>query len=304
MGSRSIIPGGTSPIRRGVQWLALLLSNPKLSNFASGRIVQGPSKSVCVPFLNCYSCPAAIGACPVGAFQSLAAGMSGMVSLYIIGFLTATGAVAGRFICGWLCPFGLIQELLNRFRPRRWRVRLPKFIEALRYPVLILTVLLPFYWRSAVGLAEPYFCKYVCPAGTLEAGLPLVSRRPELAALIGPLFWWKVSILVVVLIASVMIWRPFCRTLCPLGAFYGLFNRVSLLRLQSDAGRCTSCRACARRCPADLEPYVAPNSSRCVRCLECTKACPTQALRFGIPGADLPPAVNRRPSSGTVSTRR
>ncbi|MGE5654805.1 MAG: 4Fe-4S binding protein, partial [Bacillota bacterium] len=97
------------PIRRSVQWLALLLSNPKLTNFASGRIVQSPAKSVCVPFLNCYSCPAAVGACPVGAFQSLAAGMSQMLSLYVAGFLVAAGAAAGRFICGWLCPFGLIQ---------------------------------------------------------------------------------------------------------------------------------------------------------------------------------------------------
>ncbi len=297
-------PSDSTPIRRGVQWLALLLSNPKLANFTSGRIVQGPSKSVCVPFLNCYSCPAAIGSCPVGAFQSLAAGMSRMVSLYIIGFLTATGAVAGRFICGWLCPFGLIQELLHKFRPRSWRIRLLRLAEALRYPALILTVLLPFYWRSAIGLAEPYFCKYVCPAGTLEAGLPLVSRRPELAALIGPLFWWKVFLLAVVLIASILIWRPFCRTLCPLGAFYGLFNHVSLLQLNCDNQRCTSCRACSRRCPADLDPYREPNSDRCVRCLECTKVCPTQALRFGIPRKDLPRHAGRQAPSEIFTNRQ
>ena len=270
------------PFRRGVQWLALLLSNPRLGNFASGRIVQGPSKSVCVPFLNCYSCPAAVGACPVGAFQSLAAGMSRTLSLYIIGFLVATGAVAGRFICGWLCPFGLMQELLHRLSPRRLRLKLPKYIEILRYPVLILTVLLPFYWRSVLGLAEPYFCKYLCPAGTLEAGLPLVSRRPELAALIGPLFWWKVSILIIFIIAAVFVWRPFCRTLCPLGTFYGLFHRVSLLQLYCNPHLCTTCGACTRRCPADLAPHLEPNSSRCVRCLECTKVCPTNALRYGM----------------------
>lgn len=303
MSSRSLSSRG-APIRRLVQWLALLLSNPKLTNFASGRIVQGPSKSVCVPFLNCYSCPAAIGACPVGAFQSLAAGMSRTVSLYITGFVIASGAVAGRFICGWLCPFGLIQELLHKLSPRSWRVKLPKLAEALRYPVLILTVFLPFYWRSAIGLAEPYFCKYLCPAGTLEAGLPLVSRRSELAALIGPLFGWKLFILVVVLTAAVLTWRPFCRTLCPLGAFYGLFHRVSLLQLTCDSQRCTACRACARHCPADLEPYRDPNSSRCLRCLECTKACPTQALRFGIPSEGLPRNVNRRSSLTNLTNKR
>jgi polyferredoxin len=271
--------------RRLVQALSALLANANLPGFIEGRIYQGRLKSVCAPFLNCYSCPGALGACPVGSFQSLAAGFSHTASLYVLGFLTAVGAAGGRFVCGWLCPFGFIQELLHRLSPRRWA--LPRVLEYLKWPVLLLTVLLPFYWRDAVGLAEPYYCKYVCPAGTLEAGLPLVGRRAELAALVGPLFFLKVGILAVLVAAAVFVWRPFCRTLCPLGAFYGLFNRVSLFQLRVDGARCTSCGACARRCPAGLKPHRDPNPTACVRCLECTRACPTRALTFGS-GAKAP----------------
>lgn len=258
---------------------AALLANGNFAAFLRGKIYQGNSKLLCVPFLNCYSCPGALGACPVGAFQSIASGFSRTVSLYIAGFLTAVGALAGRFVCGWLCPFGLVQELLHKIPGPK--LELPRALEWLRYPVLILTVALPFFWREAVGIAEPYFCKFVCPAGTLEAGLPLAAAKRDIAALLGPLFFWKLFVLAVVLLAAVLMWRPFCRTLCPLGTFYGLFNRVSIWRMRLEPHKCVECGACERACPAALTPQKAPNTSACLRCLECVRACPTKALEFG-----------------------
>lgn len=265
--------------RRLAQFVTAVLANSYLPGFVRARIYKGPFKSICVPFLNCYSCPGAWGACPVGTFQSLAAGFSQTVSLYVAGLLTAVGALGGRIVCGWLCPFGFFQELLYNLRTKKWQ--LPPAAEYVKFLVLGLTVVLPFVWRSAVGIAEPYFCKFICPAGTLEAGLPLVFRRPELRELVGPIFLIKLVILAAVIVAAILIWRPFCRVLCPLGAFYGLFNRVSIYRLQVDESRCTSCGACGNRCPAGLAPYKDPNTTACVRCLECIKACPAAALTFG-----------------------
>ncbi|MGI6130117.1 MAG: 4Fe-4S binding protein [bacterium] len=265
--------------RRLAQLTAAILANSYLPGFLRARIYKGPLKAICVPFLNCYSCPGAWGACPVGSFQSLVAGFSQTVSLYVVGLLTAVGALGGRVVCGWLCPFGFFQELLYKIRTRKWQ--LPRVAEYIKFIVLGLVVGLPFIWRSAVGIAEPYYCKYVCPAGTLEAGLLLVLRRTELGELVGLVFLLKLGILAAMVMAATFIWRPFCRTLCPLGAFYGLFNRVSIWRLQMDQSRCTTCKVCARCCPSGLVPYKDPNSSACVRCLECTKACPTAALTFG-----------------------
>jgi ferredoxin-type protein NapH len=96
------------------QLTAAILANSYLPGFLRARIYKGPLKAICVPFLNCYSCPGAWGACPVGSFQSLAAGFSQTVSLYVVGLLTAVGALGGRVVCGWLCPFGFFRNYYTR----------------------------------------------------------------------------------------------------------------------------------------------------------------------------------------------
>ena len=265
--------------RRSTQLAAAILTNSYWPGFLRSRIYKGPLKAVCVPFLNCYSCPGAWGACPVGSFQSLAAGFSRTVSFYIAGLLITVGAFGGRLICGWLCPFGFLQELLYKIKIKKRLI--PTATEHLKYVVLVLTIGLPFFWRGAVGIAEPYYCKYICPAGTLEAGLPLLLGNADLRSLVGAIFVFKVVLLAAVFLIAIIVWRPFCRTLCPLGAFYSLFNPISLWRLQIDQSKCTECDICVRRCPLGLIPYKEPNSITCMRCLECVKACPTHALVFG-----------------------
>ncbi|NLW17499.1 MAG: 4Fe-4S binding protein [Firmicutes bacterium] len=277
--------------RRLSQWMAAIVSNSYLSGWLEGRIYQGKLKMICVPFLNCYSCPGALGSCPVGAFQSLAAGFGRTLSLYIGGLLLAIGALGGRVVCGWLCPFGLVQELVHR--GKRVRRRLPKALEKVKFVVLGLTVALPFVWRDGVGLAEPYFCKYLCPAGTLQGGLPLVAMNPGLQSLVGWLFSWKLLVLILIMVAAYFYWRPFCRVLCPLGAFYGLLNPLSIWQLRLRGERCIDCGACTRQCKAALDPTKLPNNSACVRCLECVKACPTGALTF----------TNKKPTNRAFSGR-
>lgn len=265
--------------RRLTQLVTSILANSYLTGFFRGHIYRGPLKALCVPFLNCYSCPGAWGTCPMGAFQALAAGFSQTLSFYIMGLLTTLGALGGRLVCGWLCPFGFFQELLYAYRSKKWR--LPRWLKILPPFVLALTLALPFLWRSGVGMGQPYFCRFICPAGTLEAGLTLLILRPQLRTLVGPTFLIKVAILVMLILLGVFIWRPFCQTLCPLGAFYGLFNNKSFWRLKVKESRCIKCQACSRSCPAGLVPFIEANASGCVRCLQCTKVCPTGALTFG-----------------------
>lgn len=282
--------------RRSLQLAALILANGYWPGLFAATIYRGPVKALCVPFLNCYSCPAALCSCPVGAFQSFLAATRA-VSLYVGGFLLLTGFAAGRLFCGWLCPFGLLQELLAGRQARR---RLPGVCGLLKYAVLLLTVLLPVLWVSEAGLSAPYFCKYLCPAGTLEAGLVLVLARPELRALAGWLFAWKVAVLAVFLGLMPFIYRVFCRTACPLGAFYGLYNGVSLWRLERDVSRCTGCGLCREVCPVGVPVDKNPNHPDCFRCLECTRACPVGALRFTWNGA-AGEASGGKPGAGAGS---
>ena len=191
------------------------------------------------------------------------------------------GALLGRFVCGWLCPFGLVQDLLHKIPLGKKRKTLPgeKWLRRLRYLVLLVfVILLPLYAVDFIGQGQPWFCKYICPAGTLTAGLPLVSQNAALQEAVGWLFGWKNLVLLLLVLLSVLLWRPFCRYLCPLGAVYGLFNPIAFRRMRVKTENCTSCGACQRACKLDIPVWKTPNSPDCVRCGDCKKSCPHKAL--------------------------
>lgn len=270
-------------------WTAL--TNGYVLGFFKGRIYAGSGKAVCVPGLNCYSCPGAVGACPIGALQAELAAKTVRIPFYVLGFLLAVGSVFGRFVCGFLCPFGLVQDLLYKIPTRKiGDFKADKPLRYLKYGVLLVfVILLPLVITNAAGNGTPWFCKLICPAGTLGAGIPMVSLNEALRGTVGGLFWWKVFLLVAILALSVFLYRPFCKYLCPLGAAYALFNRVSLYRLRLDASACTHCGVCEKVCQMRVDPSADPSSPECIRCGDCVKNCPYGALSCGF-GAKKPNA--------------
>ena len=274
-----------SSVRRRLRtWVQIgftALTNGYAAGFAKGTIYKGPTKAFCVPGLNCYSCPGALGACPIGSFQAVIASRDYKFTFYIVGFLMLMGAVFGRFVCGWLCPFGLVQDLLYKIPFVKKLRRLPgdRFLKYLKYVILAgFVIILPLTVLDIVGQGQPWFCKYICPSGTLFAGIPLVASSPPLQQALGWLFTWKVGILAVLLLLSVAVYRPFCRYLCPLGAVYGLFNPIAFYRFRVDGQKCTGCAVCQKACPMDIPVYKTPNSPECIRCWVCKKSCPHGAI--------------------------
>ena len=234
-----------------------------------------------MPGLNCYSCPGALGACPIGSLQAVLGDRNFKFSFYVIGFLIFVGALLGRFVCGWLCPFGLIQDLLYKIPFVRKLKKLPgdRWLKFLKYVILVVfVILLPLFAVDIIGQGSPWFCKYICPSGTLTAGIPLVSMNEGLQAAVGWLFTWKVFILVVLVLLSIVVYRPFCHYICPLGAVYGLFNPIAFYRYQVNEDKCTKCGACQKACNLDIKVWEKPNSTECIRCGECLKKCPFGAL--------------------------
>lgn len=260
---------------------AALLTNLHLPNFLKGGIYQGKGKAVCVPGLNCYSCPAASGACPIGSFQAVVGSSKFNFSYYITGFLILLGVLLGRFICGFLCPFGWFQELLHKIPTKKISTKKLKPLTCIKYAVLLfMVVLMPMLITNDVGMGDPFFCKYLCPQGVLEGAIPLAAVNSGIRAALGALFSWKLGILITVIVLSVVFYRPFCKWLCPLGAFYSLFNSVSLLDMRVNKDRCISCGKCARVCGMDVDITKTPNHTECIRCGVCIKACPTDAIRY------------------------
>ena len=267
--------------RGWIQAGATLLTNIHLPNFLKGGLYQGKGKAICVPGLNCYSCPAASGACPIGSFQAVVGSSKFRFSYYITGFLILLGVLLGRVICGFLCPFGWFQELLHKIPTKKLSTKKLKPLTYLKYVVLlVMVVLLPVLVTNELGMGDPFFCKYLCPQGVLEGAIPLSLANAGIRAALGSLFKWKFIVLLTVIVLSIVFYRPFCKWLCPLGAFYALLNKVSLFQMQVDQNKCVSCGKCAKVCKMDVDVTKSPNHTECIRCGMCIRACPTDAVSF------------------------
>ena len=288
-----------------LKYVVLLVMVVLLPNFIKGGLYQGTGKTVCVPGLNCYSCPAASGACPIGAFQAVAGSSRFRFSYYVTGFLILLGVLLGRFICGFLCPFGWFQELLHKIPTKKLSTKKLKPLTYLKYVVLlVMVVLLPALVVNDVGMGDPFFCKYLCPQGVLEGAIPLSIANSGIRAALGSLFTWKFTILLGILVLSILFYRPFCKWLCPLGAFYALMNRVSLFQMKVDESKCVSCGKCAGACKMDVDVTKTPNHGECIRCGMCVRACPTGAVCFRYGFGDGKEAANETTKEAVNETTK
>lgn len=272
-------------IRLAIQIAFTALSNGYVMGFLKGKIYQGPGKKLCLPGLNCYSCPGALGSCPIGSLQAVLGSPKFQMSFYVVGFFLFTGAILGRVVCGFLCPFGLVQDLLYKIPFFAKRKNMPghKGLVWIKYVILaLMVVILPMFAVNAYGISDPWFCKYLCPSGTLFGGIPLIAANDGLQQALGGLFIWKMSVLLVILVWSLWVYRPFCKYLCPLGVIYGWFNPIALSRFQMDKEACIDCKKCKAACPMDIPVYAKPNSAECIKCGKCLQACPTDCIEVAL----------------------
>ena len=272
--------------RTALQFASAAFFNGWAKGYFRGSIYTGESKAVCVPILNCYSCPGAWGSCPIGSLQAVVGGGKQKISFYVTGTIMLFGLIFGRLICGFLCPFGLVQDLLYKIKTPKLKIseKIDRPLRYLKYVILLVfVILLPTFLVNDFDISLPYFCKYICPAGTMGAGIPLVAMNRSLQNVVGTMFQWKLIVLFVMLLASVFISRPFCKYICPLGAIYSLFNRFSLFTMELDKNACISCGKCAKKCPMDIDPVKDINKAECIKCGECKSVCPKNCIELKTP---------------------
>ena len=266
--------------RKLIQVYAALLFNANLRGFRTGKIYEGPTKNLCAPGLGCYSCPGAVGACPLGALQNSLSSSNKTAPYYVFGIIILYGFLFGRWICGFLCPFGLVQELLHKIpTPKLKKSKITRVLSYFKYVILVFFVILLPLAYAFRNFPLPGFCKYICPAGTLEGAMGLLSNsvNESYLRMLGPLFTWKFLLMVSILVSCVFVFRLFCRFLCPLGALYGLFNKISLVGVKVDRENCTDCGLCIGKCKMDVKNI---GDTECIQCGECISACPTKAIQW------------------------
>ncbi|MCH5146792.1 MAG: 4Fe-4S binding protein [Clostridiales bacterium] len=268
--------------RRIIQLYAALLTNAKLTGYSEGFIYQNTdkitayTKNICTPGLNCYSCPGAVAACPLGSLQNSLGSSNTTTPFYILGTLALFGLLLARTICGFLCPFGFFQDMLYKVKtPKVKKSAYTRVLSYLKYVLLItLVIAVPLIYHNVPG-----FCKYICPAGTFGGGVGLLqnSVNAEKYGMLGYLFTWKFVLMVICIVACIFIYRAFCRFICPLGAIYGFFNKISLLGVKLEKSKCIDCGMCISKCKMDIKHV---GDHECINCGECISVCPTKAISW------------------------
>ena len=299
--------------RRLVQLYAALLYNANLKGFIDGHIYSGNLKAVCVPGFNCYSCPGAIASCPLGSLQNALNAAGHTAPWYVMGILALFGVILGRTICGWICPLGLIQELLHRIPTRKIRKsRITRTLSYLKYVFLaVFVVAIPLIWGVGKGVILPGFCKYICPAGTFEGAVGLLQNPANATSFyqLGALFTNKWVIMIVIGLACIFCYRSFCRFICPLGAIYGFFNRFALTGVKVNPDRCNGCGLCVMKCEMDVKHV---GDHECISCGKCVSACAQGAISLKCgkitllgpetgKNADPEPEIRKRKKAGRVA---
>ena len=287
------------------KWMQLyfgVLFNANLKGFVTGNIYTGNTKVACVPGINCYSCPGAVGACPLGSLQgSYSADRSTL--FYVGGTLLLYSIMFGRMICGWLCPFGWIQELIYKVKsPKVKKSPVTRLLSYLKYVILVVFVGIVPMLYALRDTPLPAFCKYICPAGTLEGGMTLLSNKvnESFFSMLGPIFTWKFLMMVSILVGCVFVFRLFCRFLCPLGALYGLFNKLSVFGITLNRDKCIDCNKCIATCKMDIAHV---GDHECISCGECAAVCPTDAIRWKGPKILVKPTEALTPAHATADEK-
>lgn len=246
--------------------------------------------------------------CPFGGLETLYTYLSSggrtishthLSNLALLLAVAVTAVVARGAFCGWLCPFGTLQEWVHGFS--RWlQRRVPTLGRAMR---AVNRRLNPRVSRAAYAGPTPgqridralSYGRYLVLAwiiGATAAYGTMVFRDYDpwsaLLSLAELQLGVGTAVLAVSLVASLFVERAWCRYACPLGATVSLLGRLSPLRIERAASECTSCGLCTQRCPMgiDVARADAVSDLRCISCMTCVSECPRPAaidLRLAIP---------------------
>lgn len=253
--------------RRIVQAASAVALN---SNFLGSTVAS----RVCLPVMNCEACALACTACPIGLIRNALTfhEIPWLALLLVLGI----GALVGRLFCGWICPIGFLQDLLYKIPSRKFRT--PRWFAWIKYPVLVVSVFLVAWF---LGGDSPFFFCNFCPTSGIMVVLTTAIADGDVAKLfVQPA---KFVVTVAFLAGSVAFSRPFCKSLCPVGALVAVTNRIMPWKLRLHSESCIRCRKCERNCPMDLpvmqhQDAAVSRDTECILCHECQGACPVHAI--------------------------
>ncbi len=265
--------------RHLVQLCVTLLYNPNIFKASGSSGVYLPSDQACVPGLNCQYCRYSAAGCPLGITQQAFAGGFTAIAWKTWGIFALFALLFGRMICGWACPIGFFQDLLDKVPlPKIPKSRITCCLSYLKYIISAVFIIgLPFYTGHFTPRGMTAFCAKICPGNLMEAVILPNLMRGNWNNLALALDNSKFAGIMLLLTAMLVIYRPFCRFICPLGAFYGFFNKFALLGMKVEHNKCLNCHTCVRQCKMDIKRV---GDHECIGCGKCIAGCPANAISF------------------------
>ena len=222
------------------------------------------------------------------------------------------GILVGKSLCGWVCPFGLIQDIVGFIKSRKLEISPATHggLTRLKYLILGIALLvsstfsaskylnLHGSYERAFGIFAYAPFTVLSPAETLFSVLPkslhgfylTFIEKSFVEALSGilylpPLFWLQVLILIGTIMLAAYVQRGWCRYFCPHGAIMAFMNRFSFIGLHRDPVKCAKgeCRECVKACPMKVRildlPWKKFSDPECIYCMKCADVCPNGAIR-------------------------
>jgi polyferredoxin len=253
----------------------------KINTFFNGKT------GFCYPFFYCHSCPAASAACPIKAVEeSLHNGfLEGKINLKLLLYPLVTigliGTISGRFVCGWVCPIGLLQRVTGKVARRLNKYPIVKklgqhkiepYLRYMKYFVFIGLVVLTAYF---IG----FMFTNICPVGFLVGTIPISILNPG-GYYPSEFFYPALTVFILFLTLIFTIERGWCKYFCPVGAMLAPFNKISMLHVSVDKSKCVHCNVCSDVCPMGIDVPDMNRSPECILCGKCVEACPKNIITF------------------------
>ncbi|MCD6461463.1 MAG: 4Fe-4S binding protein, partial [Thermoplasmata archaeon] len=232
------------------------------------------------PYFFCVASPGAWAGCPIGVLEqgfSTLATTGLLVLAFLVAFLGVLTLPFGRAFCGWACPIGFLNEIIYHLRKYFLPALRPfggiaeklakpaeKYGITPRYYKYIILAMIPV----ASFITGEFIFTDICPMGGITATLPTLlmgGYRPD------TLFPVKIFLVVMWLVIGVVMMRSWCKYLCPLGAAFAPMNKISLMRLEYDPGKCVHCNLCIKACPMDVDIFNDNRSLECILCGRCVE---------------------------------
>lgn len=202
--------------------------------------------------------------------------------------------VFNKVWCGWVCPFGTLQDGISFIRKKLGleEIYFPEktkhILKPIKYISLLIFMNAPFLFAFGFKLDWPLFCK-ICPVKSILPFSYGNTLNISVGFPPGTLFSILTCIITGFIIVALFFRERFFCILCPVSALFNFFQRISFLQLKKNIGTCNNCGNCWRVCPLDIkEVYLERKNANiikddCILCLKCIEACPQEgalAIKF------------------------